>query len=107
MNHLKNMKPKRFRYSHIGGFILCATFLFSCNEPVELNNLLDPEVEIPPPENLRFVSATDTTITFQWTNTFHIYNEDQEKLCSIISEQSIDSKNFSAIDTVYAPASTI
>ena len=84
----------------IGSFIilfLIALFSFSCNQPVEFNNPLDPEIPLNSPSDLRLISMTETTLELQWKENVIYTKEEQARSVEIIVEQSLDGNNYSDI----------
>ena len=82
-----------------------ATFI-SCEQPIEYNNPFDPKVAVAGPGNLHILSMEETTLELYWEMNLTTLNEEQLNLIKSIVEQSLDGKNFTAIDTVGDTTST-
>jgi hypothetical protein len=95
------------RYRDLLFTIISAISLMSCNEQVDFNNPLDPNVALVPPSNLSVVSMTDSSAILQWQRDMSVTNGDQLRQLQIIIEYSLDNKNYVYLDSTDARISTL
>ena len=84
--------------------ILFALGLITCTKNQDLNNAVDPQVELKSPSELVVTNMTETTISFKWKNNNTITNADTS--AKNIIEQSLDNVNFITATIVQIDSTT-
>lgn len=101
---MAKMKSKYILYGC--SLIVLMIVAFSCSKDVNLDNPLDPNVQLSSPDKLQITYMKETTLQLSWNKNCKQINDEQAGHIFTLLEQSTDGNTFVVKDTIKGSVST-
>jgi WD40 repeat protein len=95
---MAKMKSKYILYGC--SLIVLMIVAFSCSKDVNLDNPLDPNVQLSSPDKLQITYMKETTLQLSWNRNYKEINDEQAGHVFTLLEQSTDGNTFVVVDTI-------